>query len=139
MTLIDTSIYSTDAAIFLVVPTTHWDRAWYWTADRFRARLIEMFLGVEAMWERDPDWRFTLDGQTIALEDYLEVFPEKATLYRRMVRSDASVWDRFTCKTTGGHRRRIIDPQYTHRSCAGATLCRPADDLVYAGHFWLSG
>ncbi len=69
---------------FLVVPTTHWDRAWYWTADRFRTRLIEMFHGVEAMWKRDPDWRFTLDGQTIALEDYLEVFPEKADLYRCM-------------------------------------------------------
>lgn len=68
----------------LVVPTTHWDRAWYWTADRFRTRLIEMFLGVEALWAADPDWRFTLDGQTIALEDYLEVFPEKAALYRRM-------------------------------------------------------
>ena len=71
-------------AQFLVVPTTHWDRAWYWTVDRFRTRLIEMFLGVEAMWEKDTAWCFTLDGQTIALEDYLEVFPEKAELYRRM-------------------------------------------------------
>lgn len=68
----------------LVVPTTHWDRAWYWTADRFRTRLIEMFHGVEALWRRDPAWCFTLDGQSIALEDYLEVFPEKAELYRRM-------------------------------------------------------
>jgi len=68
----------------LVVPTTHWDRAWYWTADRFRTKLIEMFHGVEALWRNDPHWRFTLDGQTIALEDYLEVFPEKAGLYRRM-------------------------------------------------------
>lgn len=68
----------------LVVPTTHWDRAWYWTADRFRTRLIEMFHGVEALWRRDPAWRFTLDGQSIALEDYLEVFPEKTDLYRRM-------------------------------------------------------
>lgn len=69
---------------YLVVPTTHWDRAWYWTADRFRSRLIEMFHGVEALWQSDPAWCFTIDGQTIALEDYLEVFPEKAELYRRM-------------------------------------------------------
>ena len=73
-----------DASTFLVVPTTHWDRAWYWTADRFRTRLIAMFHGVEALWRSDPQWCFTLDGQTIPLEDYLEVFPEKAALYRRM-------------------------------------------------------
>ena len=69
---------------FFVVPTTHWDRAWYWTAERFRTRLVEMFAGVEHLWQADPDWRFTLDGQAIALEDYLEVFPEKAELYQRM-------------------------------------------------------
>lgn len=69
---------------FLVVPTTHWDRAWYWAAERFRTRLVEMFAGVEHLWRADPDWRFTVDGQAIALEDYLEVFPEKAELYQRM-------------------------------------------------------
>ena len=69
---------------YLVVPTTHWDRAWYWTAERFRTRLVAMFAGVEHLWKTDPEWCFTLDGQTIALEDYLEVFPEKSELYRRM-------------------------------------------------------
>ena len=68
----------------LIVPTTHWDRAWYWPRERFRVKLVAMFAGVEALWRSDPDWVFTLDGQTIALEDYLEVFPEKAELYRRM-------------------------------------------------------
>ena len=69
---------------YCVVPTTHWDRAWYWPVERFRTRLVQMFLGVEALWQSDPNWLFMLDGQTIALEDYLEAFPEKAELYRRM-------------------------------------------------------
>jgi hypothetical protein len=68
----------------LVVPTTHWDRAWYWPHERFRVKLVAMFVAVEELWRTDPDWVFTLDGQTIALCDYLEVFPEKAELYRRM-------------------------------------------------------
>ena len=68
----------------LVVPTTHWDRAWYWPFERFRVKLIEMFVGVERMWTEDPDYRFTMDGQSLAVEDYLEVFPEKEDLLRQM-------------------------------------------------------
>ena len=58
------------------VPHTHWDREWYEPFQRFRFLLVEMFDEVLARLEADPEFRFTLDGQTAAIEDYLEMRPE---------------------------------------------------------------
>ncbi len=56
---------------------THWDRAWYLPFERFRVRLVRLVDRVLDLLERDPAFRaFTLDGQTVLLEDYLDVRPE---------------------------------------------------------------
>jgi alpha-mannosidase len=62
---------------FLVVPHTHWDREWYLPFEQFRLRLGAVVDGVLDTLERDPSFTsFTLDGQAIVLEDYLDVRPE---------------------------------------------------------------
>ena len=62
--------------IFLV-SHTHWDREWYRTFQTFRARLVDTVDRVLELIAADDGFRFLLDGQTIALEDYLEVRPER--------------------------------------------------------------
>lgn len=59
-----------------LMPTTHWDRAWYWSFQRYRVKLIEMFEQMLVCFRNDPEYQFVLDGQAVALEDYLEVAPE---------------------------------------------------------------
>src|ERR1051325_11628701 len=62
---------------YLVVPHTHWDREWYLPFEQFRLRLGAVVDGVLDTLERDSSFTsFTLDGQAIVLEDYLEVRPE---------------------------------------------------------------
>ena len=62
---------------YLVVPHTHWDREWYLPFEVFRLRLGSVVDGVLDTLERDTSFTsFTLDGQAIVLEDYLEVRPE---------------------------------------------------------------
>jgi alpha-mannosidase len=62
---------------FLVVPHTHWDREWYVPFEVFRLRLGKVIDGVLDTLERDESFRsFTLDGQAIVLEDYLDVRPD---------------------------------------------------------------
>jgi alpha-mannosidase len=62
---------------YLVVPHTHWDREWYLPFEQFRLLLGERIDGVLDTLERDPSFTsFTLDGQAILLEDYLDVRPE---------------------------------------------------------------
>jgi alpha-mannosidase len=65
---------------YLVVPHTHWDREWYLPFEQFRLRLGAVVDGVLETLERDPSFTsFTLDGQAIVLEDYVEVRPENAS------------------------------------------------------------
>ncbi len=59
-----------------VVPHTHWDREWYATFETFRAQLVELWDQLLALTEADPDFRFLMDGQTVVIDDYLEVRPQ---------------------------------------------------------------
>jgi len=60
----------------IVVPHTHWDREWYLPFQKFRydlVKLIDNLLNIL----KEQDYIFMLDGQTIVLEDYFEVRPER--------------------------------------------------------------
>ncbi|MGW2339206.1 glycoside hydrolase family 38 N-terminal domain-containing protein [Streptomyces sp. NPDC001661] len=61
----------------IVVPHTHWDREWYLPFQQFRLQLIGLLDEVLRRMEDDPRQRFTLDGQAVAVDDYLEVRPEQ--------------------------------------------------------------
>ena len=61
---------------FHVVPHTHWDREWYLPVEQFRARFAHLVDEVIDVLEREPRMRFTLDGQAVLLEDYLEYRPD---------------------------------------------------------------
>ncbi len=68
-----------------LVPHTHWDREWYEPFQRFRMRLVDLLDHVLERAEADPDYRFTMDGQMAAIEDYLEIRPEAAQRVRALV------------------------------------------------------
>jgi alpha-mannosidase len=71
---------------YFVVPHTHWDREWYLPFEHFRLGLGRVVDGVIDTLERDPDFTsFTLDGQAIVLEDYLEVRPENEGRLRALL------------------------------------------------------
>ena len=61
-----------------VISHTHWDREWYLTREDYRLRLIDLVDAVLDRMDRDDKFTFFhLDGQTIVLEDYLEVRPDQ--------------------------------------------------------------
>ena len=71
---------------YLVVPHTHWDREWYLPFEQFRLRLGAVVDGVLDTLERDASFTsFTLDGQAIVLEDYLDVRPENEARLRALL------------------------------------------------------
>jgi len=70
----------------IVVSHTHWDREWYEPFQRFRMRLVRLVDKLLHILDSDPDYRhFMLDGQTIVLQDYLQIRPERATTLRGYV------------------------------------------------------
>ncbi|MBR2044150.1 MAG: hypothetical protein IJ946_07410 [Clostridia bacterium] len=59
-----------------IISHTHWDREWYMSFESHRARLVELMDCLIETMENNPDYRyFHLDGQTIVIEDYLEIKP----------------------------------------------------------------
>src|SRR3989441_9419317 len=72
----------------IVVPHTHWDREWYETIAGYRPRLLAAVDGIVAELERPGGVdRFTFDGQTVALEDYLGDRPAMTTRIDALVRA----------------------------------------------------
>ncbi len=62
-----------------LVSHTHWDREWHQPRERFRLRLVDLIDHLLLILDQDPAFsHFHLDSQTIVLEDYLEVRPERA-------------------------------------------------------------
>ena len=69
-----------------VISHTHWDREWYRSFQSFRLKLVHLVDGLLELLERDPNFKyFMLDGQTIVLEDYLYMRPEKEALLRKYI------------------------------------------------------
>ncbi len=73
--------------VLVVVSHTHWDREWYQPFEEFRVRLVRMMDALLDLFARDPEFRyFVLDGQTVPLDDYLEVRPDRRPEIERLVR-----------------------------------------------------
>lgn len=69
----------------ILVPTTHWDREWYKPFQEFRRELVKLIDYLLEIFKRDSNYYFMLDGQTIILEDYLEVRPEKKEEFLNLI------------------------------------------------------
>src|SRR5438876_11936855 len=78
----------TEQLNIILVPHTHWDREWYQTFQQFRMRLVHAIDRLLDILDHDPTFtHFMLDGQTIVLDDYLEVRPEHAERLKNHIRS----------------------------------------------------
>lgn len=69
-----------------IVPHTHWDREWYETFETFRAQLVTLWDELLTLTEADPEFYFLMDGQSIVIDDYLEIRPENKQRLEQAVR-----------------------------------------------------
>ncbi len=72
-----------------IIPHSHWDREWYQPFEKHRMKLVELIDHIAELFETDKDYTsFHLDGQTIALDDYLEIKPEEKEHICKLVRDN---------------------------------------------------
>jgi mannosylglycerate hydrolase len=72
-----------------LISHTHWDREWYLTFQQLRLRLVHLIDGLLDRMTDDFEFRyFMLDGQTIVLDDYLQIRPEKEPDLRRLIQEE---------------------------------------------------
>ncbi|MBJ9991798.1 alpha-mannosidase [Paenibacillus sp. S28] len=70
-----------------IISHTHWDREWYLPYEKHHVRLIRLMDVLMDTLENDTEYKsFYLDGQTIILEDYLQVRPEQKERHEKYIR-----------------------------------------------------
>lgn len=106
-----------------VVSHTHWDREWYMPYEAHHVKLIETMDTLLETFEQDAEFRsFYLDGQTIVLEDYLQVYPERRELLERLVQEgklSAGPWYILQDEFLTSSEANIRNLQIGHRDAAG--------------------
>jgi alpha-mannosidase len=94
-----------------VISNTHWDREWLFNFQETRMLLVEFFDRLIGILDKHEDYKaFLLDAQTVPLEDYLEVRPEKRGKLEEFVKAG----------------RLHVGPWYTDPEC----FCVGGESLV---------
>lgn len=69
-----------------IISHSHWDREWYMAYEQHHMRLVQLMDDLLDLIENDPEFHsFHLDGQTIILDDYLQVRPERRVDVQRAI------------------------------------------------------
>lgn len=72
-----------------VISNTHWDREWLYSFQETRMMLVEFIDKLLTIFQEEPGYKsYLLDSQTVPLEDYLEVRPERTEEIKKLVRDE---------------------------------------------------
>ena len=72
-----------------IVPHSHWDREWYMPFESHRMRLVELIDDIIELMEKDNSYdRYHLDGQTITIDDYLEIRPQNRERLMKLIKEN---------------------------------------------------
>ncbi|MDQ1328650.1 MAG: 2-O-(6-phospho-alpha-D-mannosyl)-D-glycerate hydrolase, partial [Candidatus Poribacteria bacterium] len=72
----------------VIVPGIHWDRAWDSAFQQHRIRLVKCVDRLIQVLNNDHRYtKFTFGGQTVFLEDYLEIRPEMERELKRLIQN----------------------------------------------------
>ncbi|MFK4964702.1 glycoside hydrolase family 38 N-terminal domain-containing protein [Lactococcus garvieae] len=73
---------------FNIISHTHWDREWHKTFQEYRVRLVSFFDNLIDLLEKDSEYEsFLMDGQTVVLEDYLQIKPYKRQQLEQLIKN----------------------------------------------------
>lgn len=76
-----------DKLVCHFISNTHWDREWRFSARRTQYMLGYMLDMLMDIIDKNPDYKhFHLDSQTMPVQDYLEVYPEKKEKFQKYVK-----------------------------------------------------
>lgn len=81
-----------------VISNTHWDREWRYSAQRTRHMLVHLMDMLFDIFEKKPKFHsFHLDSQTLPIQDYLAVRPEKTETVKKYVEQEKLIIGPWFC------------------------------------------
>ncbi|WP_154119322.1 alpha-mannosidase [Paenibacillus monticola] len=102
-----------------LISHSHWDREWYMPYEYHHVLLTELMNELLDTLDKDERYRsFHLDGQTIIIDDYLQVHPEKRETLEKFIREGRIIigpWyvlqDEFLTSSEANVRNLLIGHQ----------------------------
>ncbi|CAM4410094.1 alpha-mannosidase [Saccharibacillus endophyticus] len=106
-----------------IISHTHWDREWYLPYESHHLRLTSLMNELMDTLEQDERYRyFHLDGQTIMIDDYLQVYPDGKERLARLIEQGKIIvgpWyvlqDEFLTSSEANVRNLLIGHQEAAR------------------------
>ena len=112
-----------------VISHTHWDREWRYSFQQFRMMLVDMMDHLLDTLRDHPEYKhFHLDAQTIVLDDYFEVKPERRAEVEAVYPRGPHHRRALVCaaRSLAGQRRVAgAQPAHRHDGDAGNGRHRP--------------
>ncbi len=104
-----------------IISHTHWDREWYLPYETHHMMLIKTMDTLLDTFESDPEFKYYhLDGQTVLLEDYLEVRPDRKELLEKVIkegRLNIGPWYVLQDEFLTSSEANVRNLQYGHKDC----------------------
>jgi len=84
------------------ISNTHWDREWRFSMQRTRHMLVYMMDMLLDIFEKEPEFKsFHLDSQTVPIQDYLEIRPEKKETVAKLIKGKKLLVGPWYCLPDG--------------------------------------
>ena len=125
----------------IVVPHTHWDRAWDAPSIEYHERLVRLLDRAIELLERKPACRaFVLDGQVLPVETYLQIRPQNRSRVEALVRAKRLfigpffvLPDEFLASAESLIRNLLIGKRLAERYGHAMTVAYSPDSFGHAG------
>ncbi|MDX1523209.1 MAG: hypothetical protein R3264_16400, partial [Anaerolineae bacterium] len=89
-----------------IINHTHWDREWFLTSIYTSQWIPGLIDKIESLAAENPNFKYLFDGQTLVIEDLLNIAPEYETKVRRLIENDNLIIGPYYCQPdwqlTGG-------------------------------------
>ncbi|MFC5530554.1 alpha-mannosidase [Cohnella yongneupensis] len=114
---------NTQRRVIHVISHTHWDREWYMPYEAHHVKLVQTMDALLDTFATDPEFKsFYLDGQSIVLEDYLQIYPERRELLQQYVKEgklSAGPWYVLQDEFLTSSEANVRNMQIGHRDAKG--------------------
>ena len=81
-----------------IINHTHWDREWFATSEYTSRWIAPLIDNLERLVERNPDYRFFFDGQTLFIADLLGLDPSYEARLRALLQRAALAAGPYYCQ-----------------------------------------
>ena len=117
-----------------IISHSHWDREWYMPFEKHRMKLLELMDTAMELFETDEEFHgFHLDGQTIVLDDYLEIKPQNRAKLEKYIQDGKFTAGPWYVLQDEFFERRVEYPESDDRNGGCCKIRKSLQNRIFPG------